>query len=136
MPSELPNCQCGVRESRFVVFVRCTRPLNAKGRLTMDFGHSEGTFTLRKFLVYFVKVPSELRNSQNLTRQGRFVVYSHTRERKAVNDGIWPFRGHFYTKKIFSLFMQNALGIAKLSKLDRLGPFCRLLPHTRTKSGK
>ena len=91
MPSELPNCKRGVRESRFVVFVTCTRPLNAKGRLTMDFGHSEGIFTLRKFLVYLVKLPSELQNCQNLTRQSRFVVYSRTRERKVVNDGIWPF---------------------------------------------
>ena len=92
----------------------------------MEFGHSEGTFTLKNFLVYLVKVPSELRNCRNLTRQSRFVVYSHTRERKAVNDGIWPFRGHFYTKKIFSLFSQIALRIAKLSKPDPPEPFCRL----------
>ena len=118
MPSELPNCQCGVRESRFVVFVMCMHPLNAKGRLTMDFGHSEGTFTQRKFLFYLVKLPSELQISQNLTRESRFVVYSRARERKVVNDGIWPFRGHFYTKKIFSLYSQIFLGIANFSKPD------------------
>ena len=84
----------------------------------MEFGHSEGTFTLKKFLVYLVKLPSELQNCQNLTRQSRFVVYSRTRERKVVNDGIWPFRGHFYTKKIFSFYSQSALGIAKFSKCD------------------
>ena len=59
--------------------------------LMMEFGHSEGTFTQKKFLVYLVKVPLELRNCRNLTRQSRFVVYSRTLERKAVNDGIWPF---------------------------------------------
>ena len=53
----------------------------------MEFGYSEGTFELKK-LVYIVKVPSELQNSENLTRQSRFVVYSRTQERKVVNDGI------------------------------------------------
>ena len=43
----------------------------------MEFGHSEGTFTLKKFLVYLVKMPSELQNSQNLTRESRFVVSTH-----------------------------------------------------------
>ena len=87
LPSELQNCQNLTRQSRFVVYVAHA---NEKLKL-MEFGHSEGTFTLKKFLVYLVKVPSELQNCQNLTRQSRFVVYSRTRERKVVNDGIWPF---------------------------------------------
>ena len=91
----------------------------------MEFGHSEGTFTLKQFLVYFVKVPSELQDCQNWTRQGRFVLYSRTRERKVVDDGIWPFWGHFYTKKFFSLFSQSALGIAKFSTWRPWEPFCR-----------
>ena len=93
----------------------------------MEFGHSEGTFTLKNFLVYLVKEPSELQNCQNLTRQSRFVVYSRTRERKVVNDGIWPFWGHFYTKKDFSLFSKSALRIAKFSTWSPWEPFC-LLP--------
>ena len=40
----------------------------------MEFGHSEGTFTLKKILVYLVKVPSELQNSQRGVRESRFVV--------------------------------------------------------------
>ena len=39
----------------------------------MEFGHSEGTFTLKNFLVYLVKVPSELRNSQRAARESHFV---------------------------------------------------------------
>ena len=39
----------------------------------MEFGHSEGTFTLKKILVYLVKVPSELRNSQRGARESHFV---------------------------------------------------------------
>ena len=42
----------------------------------MEFGHSEGTFTLKKILVYFVKVPSELRNSQRGARESSFVVWT------------------------------------------------------------
>ena len=42
----------------------------------IEFGHSEGTFTLKKFLVYLVKVPSELQNSQRGAREGSFVVGS------------------------------------------------------------
>ena len=48
VPSELLNCQLGVRESRFVIFVMRTHPRNTNWRLTMEFGHSEGTFT-KKF---------------------------------------------------------------------------------------
>ena len=40
----------------------------------MEFGHSEGTFTLKKILVYLVKVPSELQNSQRGARESHFVV--------------------------------------------------------------
>ena len=36
---------------------------------TVEFGHSEGTFTLKEILVCFVKLPSELQNCQNLTPQ-------------------------------------------------------------------
>ena len=43
----------------------------------MEFGHSEGTFTLKNFWVSIVKVPSELQNSQNLTRDSRFVIATH-----------------------------------------------------------
>ena len=57
----------------------------------MEFGHSEGTFTLKKFLVYFVKVPSELRNSQRGARESRFVVFVDFTYKKDENDGIWPF---------------------------------------------
>ena len=39
----------------------------------MEFGHSEGTFTLKKILVYLVKKPSELRNSQRGARESYFV---------------------------------------------------------------
>ena len=42
----------------------------------MEFGHSEGTFTLKKILVSIVKVPSELQNSQRGARESRFVVGS------------------------------------------------------------
>ena len=87
VPSELQNSRNLTRQSRFVVYVAHA---NEKLKL-MEFGHSEGTFKLKNFLVYLVKLPSELQNCQNWTRQGRFVVYSRTRERKVVNDGIWPF---------------------------------------------
>ena len=39
----------------------------------MEFGHSEGTFTLKKILVYLVNVPSELQNSQRAARESHFV---------------------------------------------------------------
>ena len=48
MPSELPHCQCGVSESRFVVFVTQTRSRNANLRLALEFGPSEGTFGTKK----------------------------------------------------------------------------------------
>ena len=57
----------------------------------MEFGHSEDTFTLKKFLVYFVKLPSELRNSQPGARESRFVVLVDFTYKKDENDGIWPF---------------------------------------------
>ena len=57
----------------------------------MEFGHSEGTFTLKKFLVYLVKLPSELGNSQPGARESRFVVFVDFTYKKDENDGIWPF---------------------------------------------
>ena len=39
----------------------------------MEFGHSEGTFTLKKILVYLIKVPSELRKTQRGARESHFV---------------------------------------------------------------
>ena len=57
----------------------------------MEFGHSEGTFTLKKILVYLVKVPSELQNSQRGARESRFVVLVDFTYKKDTNDGIWPF---------------------------------------------
>ena len=57
----------------------------------MEFGHSEGTFTLKKILVYLVKVPSELRNTQRGARESRFVVLVDFMYKKDENDGIWPF---------------------------------------------
>ena len=57
----------------------------------MEFGHSEGTFTLKKFLVYLVKLPSELGNSQPGARESRFVVLVDFTYKKDENDGIWPF---------------------------------------------
>ena len=57
----------------------------------MDFGHSEGTVTLKNFLVHIVKLPSELQNSQNLTHESRFVVLVNFTYKKVKNDGIWPF---------------------------------------------
>ena len=41
----------------------------------MEFGYSEGTFTLKFFLVYLFKTSSELRNSQRGARESRFVVF-------------------------------------------------------------
>ena len=64
LPSELQNCQNLTRQSRLVVYIP---QANEKLKL-MEFGHSEGTFTLKNFLVYLVKLPSELQNCQNLTR--------------------------------------------------------------------
>ena len=57
----------------------------------MEFGHSEGTFTLENFSVYSVKMPSELRNSQRGARESRFVVLVDFTYKKDENDGIWPF---------------------------------------------
>ena len=94
----------------------------------MEFGHSEGTFTLKKFLVYLFKMPSELRNSQPGARESRFVVLVDFTCKKDENDGIWPFWGHFYTKKDFSLFSQSAFRIAKFSSWSPWEPFC-LLPR-------
>ena len=48
VPSELPHCQCGVREGRFVVFVTQTRSRNANLRLALEFCPSEGTFSTKK----------------------------------------------------------------------------------------
>ena len=72
LPSELQNCQNLTRQSRFVVYVAHA---NEKLKL-MEFGHSEGTFTIKKILVYLVKVPSELQNSQRGARESSFVVGS------------------------------------------------------------
>ena len=59
----------------------------------MEFGHSEGTFTLKKILVYLVKVPSELRNSQRGVRESRFVVGA----RLATGDGVgWVKSKNFF----------------------------------------
>ena len=91
----------------------------------MEYGHSEGTFTLKTFLVYLVKVPSELQNSQRGSRESRFVVLVDFTYKKDTNDGIWPFWGHFYTKKDFSLFSKSALRIAKFSTWRPWEPFCR-----------
>ena len=87
VPSELRNSQNLTRESRFVVFVDFTY----KKIKTMEFGHSEGTFRLKKILVSIVKVPSELRNSQPGARESRFVVLVDFTYKKDKNDGIWPF---------------------------------------------
>ena len=110
------------RKSKFMAFLRPFWPLNVKFWNILKWTRSCQAFSFG--FASLIKTKS------------RFVVYSRTLERKVVNDGIWPFRGHFYTKKIFSLFSQNALGIAKFSKPDPPEPFCRLLPHTRSKSCK
>ena len=69
-------------------------------------------------------MPSELRNSQRGARESRFVVFVDFTYKKDENDGIWPFWGHFYTKKDFSLFSQSALRIAKFSTWRPLELFC------------
>ena len=99
----------------------------------MEFGRSEGTFKLRKFLVYLVKLPSELQISQNLTRESRFVVYSRTRKRKVVNDGIWPFWGHFYTKKFLVYLVKMPSELQNCQNLTHQSLFVVYVAHANKK---
>ena len=81
----------------------------------MEFGHSEGFFTLKKFLVYFVKVPSELRNSQRGARESRFVFWTRLaagESNQCDNPQFFFSAIHFGPKRLGKAVCPGRLGLA------------------------
>ena len=87
---------------------------NNERRLTIEFGHSKGTFTIEKFWGPIIRVPSELPNCKRGVHESRFVVFVTLKRQKAFDDWNLPFQGHFYYRKILRTNNKSAPRIAKL----------------------